>query len=436
MTRTAVPCPAAELRDFVAEQRWFGGKELELVGAEILDRADLGDGVTFLLVETRYGSGSHDLYQLLAREGPGAVATFDALNDPAAIVRLAELAAAGATVSSQLGTLELCSLGALPSGELTPLGAEQSNSSVVVGGELLVKLYRRLEPGLNPELELLRFLSDRQIPSVPTLLGWWGYTGPVLETTLGIFQRFLAGTKDGWSVSLELLESDPAGFVVEAGRLGGVVGALHAVLASETEDAAFAPEQPKPEAIPLLTATVDDEIAQLFDHLPEDDAVASIAGLGGTMRDLLGSVATAGPAGRLIRLHGDLHLGQLLRAGDDWFVVDFEGEPARSVPERRAKRSPLRDVAGMLRSFAYATIVAGRDDDGTEDRARAAFLHAYLAVVDDLAIVPPSPQLERLLQAFELEKLAYELRYELSHRPEWVHIPVTGIGRLLERSPA
>ena len=90
----------------------------------------------------------------------------------------------------------------------------------------------------------------------------------------------------------------------------------------------------------------------------------------------------------------------------------------------------------MLRSFTYATIVAGRDDDGTEDRARTAFLDAYLAVVDDVAIVPPSPQLERLLQAFELEKLIYELRYELSHRPDWVHIPVTGIGRLLERSPA
>ena len=101
-------------------------------------------------------------------------------------------------------------------GSSRPLGAEQSNSSVVVGGELLVKLYRRLEPGINPELELLRFLSDRQIPSVPKLLGWWGYTGSLLETTLGIFQRFVPGAKDGWSVSLELLESDPEGFVAEA----------------------------------------------------------------------------------------------------------------------------------------------------------------------------------------------------------------------------
>ena len=434
MTRTTVS--RAELRDFVAEQRWFGGKGLELVDAEILDRADLGDGVTFLLLETRYGSGSHELYQLLGRDGPGPVASFDALDDPAAVGRLVELADAGAKVSSRLGALELCSLGPLPSGELMPLGAEQSNSSVVVGGELLVKLYRRLEPGINPELELLRFLSDRQIPSVPKLLGWWDYTGSQLETTLGIFQRFLPGTKDGWSVSLELLASDPEGFVAEAAVLGGVIGVLHTVLAGETEDAAFAPEEPKSEAIPLLTATVDDEIAQVFDHLPDHEAVASIAGLGEALRDLLGSLATAGPAGRLIRVHGDLHLGQLLRAGSDWFVVDFEGEPARSVPERRAKRSPLRDVAGMLRSFAYATIAAGRDDDGTEDRARAAFLDAYLAVVDDVAIVPPSPQLERLLQTFELEKLVYELRYELMHRPEWVHIPVTGIGRLLERSRA
>ena len=148
-------------------------------------------------------------------------------------------------------------------------------------------------------------------------------------------------------------------------------------------------------------------------------------------------LASVGSVGRRIRHHGDLHLGQVLWAGGDWLVIDFEGEPARSLPERRRKRSPLRDVAGMLRSFAYAVsaveILRGAAaPEGWEERAREQFLGGYMETVDQSLLPNGEAALERLLTVFELEKAVYELRYELDHRPHWIHIPVAGILRMLE----
>src|SRR5205823_596726 len=182
----------------------------------------------------------------------------------------------------------------------------------------------------------------------------------------------------------------------------------------------------------LLTATVDEEIDQVFLHLPDDEVVAPIAGRGDAVRELLRSLTSVGSVGRRIRHHGDLHLGQVLWARDDWLVIDFEGEPARALPERRMKHSPLRDVAGMLRSFTYAAHVAGVHTKGIEQRARAEFLEGYLAEMQGSGLLPDTTASERLLHIFELEKAVYELRYELSHRPDWVHVPVAGIVRLLE----
>jgi trehalose synthase-fused probable maltokinase len=438
----AAALPEPDLREFVASQRWFGNKGLELVESIVVDQAEISPGpdpLLTLLLETRYGSGMHEIYQLLARPGAEEGPLLDVLADPATIRRLFDLAAVSASIASELGTIEFCSDAgfATPNGlpEVSPLSGEQSNSSVIVDGRLLVKLYRRLEPGVNPELELLRFFAHHGTANVPTLRAWWSYTGSVMTTTLGIVQRYLADATSGWDFALDTLRSDPASFVAAAGRLGEVVGELHVVLASDDADPAFAPEDTPAEAVPLLVATVDDEIQQVFDHLPDDDVVAPIVGLGDAVRDVLGSLSSTGPAGRLIRTHGDLHLGQVLHTPDDWYVIDFEGEPARSIPERRAKRSPLRDVAGMLRSFAYARLVAGQHDEQSELDARQAFLDGYLGAVERTAIVPSSPQLERLIGIFELEKAVYELRYELSHRPDWVHIPVAGIGRLLESAP-
>ncbi len=219
--------------------------------------------------------------------------------------------------------------------------------------------------------------------------------------------------------------------------LGEVTAHMHTVLASDASDPAFAPEEPSHEALSLLTATVDEDIERVFTRLPDDPRVADIAGSGQDVRERLGQLAQLGVGGRVIRIHGDYHLGQTLHTPRGWVILDFEGEPARPLPERRQKRSPLRDVAGMLRSFAYVASASEilRDTpapEGFEQRARTAFLDNYFATIDPSLLPAGEAALEHLLSVFELEKAVYELRYELDNRPDWVSIPVAGIRRLLE----
>ncbi|MGH2839834.1 MAG: hypothetical protein ACRDKY_03290, partial [Solirubrobacteraceae bacterium] len=211
----------------------------------------------------------------------------------------------------------------------------------------------------------------------------------------------------------------------------------HNTLASDPSDPAFAPEEPGREALSLLTATIDEQIERVFLDLPQgDERVAPIAGRGEEVRDRLQLLSHVGVGGRLIRNHGDYHLGQTMLTDERWIILDFEGEPARSLLERRRKRSPLRDVAGMLRSFAYAAsaseLLRGVPAPADwEERARAAYLDAYLATVEPFLLPAGQTAIEKLLAIFELEKAVYELRYELNNRPDWVKIPVAGIGRLL-----
>jgi trehalose synthase-fused probable maltokinase len=213
---------------------------------------------------------------------------------------------------------------------------------------------------------------------------------------------------------------------------------MHTTLGSDASDPAFSPEEPSSESLALLTATVDDEIENVFAELSEDDeALAPIASRGEDVRERLRGLAQLGSMGKLIRHHGDYHLGQVLWASGDWFVIDFEGEPARPLAERRRKRSPLRDVAGMLRSFAYAAsagpILRGIDvPEGWEQHARDEFMAGYMETVEQTLLPPSEEAIQRLLSIFELEKAVYELRYELDNRPDWVSIPVAGIVRLLE----
>jgi trehalose synthase-fused probable maltokinase len=195
---------------------------------------------------------------------------------------------------------------------------------------------------------------------------------------------------------------------------------------------------PSVEALGLLTATVDEEIGRVFLDLPEDDErLASILGRGEEVREQLRLLTHAGTPGKSIRTHGDYHLGQTLYTPREWVIIDFEGEPGRPLPERRAKRSPLRDVASMLRSFAYVTsaveLQRGKQAPPEFERhARERFLGRYFAEVD-MALLPGGEQaILNLLSVFELEKAIYELQYELNNRPDWVAIPVAGIRRLLE----
>ena len=195
------------------------------------------------------------------------------------------------------------------------------------------------------------------------------------------------------------------------------------------------------ESTSLITATIDEQIERVFVDLPRDlPALEPIANRGEEVRDRLSLLSHIGASGKLIRHHGDLHLGQTLLAGGRdpiWIVLDFEGEPARPLLERRRKRSPLRDVAGMLRSFAYAASAAELQrgapaPEGWEERTRESFLDGYFETVDSRLLPPGQDAIARLLSVFELEKAVYELRYELNNRPDWVGIPVAGIARLLE----
>jgi maltokinase len=448
--------PEAELLEFVRGQRWFGAKTSEIASVRVLDSGVLRSEPPLLvdtLVEIRYAAGTHDLYQLIVGVAEGEDAsgpriasgdgwtTYEAFADPSFVRELIGRVYSGTSVPTEGGDIEFDSLGAIEFdetgamrepgdlGEIRELGLEQSNSSVVIGEELIVKAYRRLEAGLSPELELLRFLTAHGFQNVPPIVGWWSYCGSLMISTLGIAQRFVGGATDGWTLATD----DPEAFSGRVRRLGEVIGTMHCVLAGEPDDPAFCPEDASAESLGLLMATIDDEIDQIFLHLPDDEAVAPLQGRGEDVRSLLRDLATVASPGRSIRHHGDLHLGQVLWAEDDWLVIDFEGEPARSLTERRRKRSPLRDVAGMLRSFAYAATYAGHDPTGAFERqAREDFLATYYQAVSPAAILPPPETSERLIRIFELEKAIYELRYELTHRPDWVRVPVSGIMRLLE----
>ena len=221
--------------------------------------------------------------------------------------------------------------------------------------------------------------------------------------------------------------------------LGRVTGEMHTALGSEASDPDFAPEEPSVENLSLLTATIDEEIERVFVDLDEtDERVAPIAGRGQDARERLQALSHIGAGGRLIRTHGDYHLGQTMLADRGWVILDFEGEPARPLPERRRKRSPLRDVAGMLRSFAYVASAAelqrGVDGAGGLGGARRA-RRSWRATSrpPTRTLLPPGHEATaKLLAVFELEKAVYELRYELNNRPTGCGIPVAGIARLLE----
>ncbi len=406
------------LEQWVTEQRWFASKAREVAAVNVLERVELSASpkLAIELVETRFQAGTHELYQLLPGEDGG-------------LRRLAAMLGSEATVDG------VCFHGGLePTGDIRPMGAEQSNSSIVFGEQQVLKIFRRVEPGVNPELEMLRFLSSRGFPNIATLTGWYDYSGELMQATLGIMQEFIGEARDGWELALD----DPLGVLSRIPELGAATGEMHSVLASDTTDHAFSPEEPSSEALSLLTATIDEQIEQVFLDLPDGNAaLAPIAGRGEEIRDRLQAMSHVGVGGRLVRHHGDYHLGQTMLRDAGWVILDFEGEPARSLLERRRKRSPLRDVAGMLRSFAYAAsaseLLRGVPaPEGWEEDARRAFLDAYLGTVEPTLLPAGRPATDKLLAIFELEKAVYELRYELNNRPDWVPIPVAGIARLLQ----
>ena len=443
-----------ELGEWLTKRRWFASKAREVASfgaiAAVTVRPD-DPLLVIALVEARFHTGTHELYQVPIGLRPvdegwseGVIGTvegwtvYDALKDPAYALAVLELMRAGAVVESAGGVAQFAPTDERLPGGTAPvrqMGAEQSNTSLVFGDEAVLKVYRRLEPGVNPELELLRFFSNREFPFVPPLLASSSFSGRLMEATLGVLQTFVAGGRDGWELALE--EAPRGGFIDRCRALGEVTGAMHSTLGSDATDHAFAPEEPSVETLALLTATVDDEIERIFRDLPDASSVGRIAGRGEEVREKLRELTHVAAGGKVIRIHGDYHLGQTMLTEDAWVILDFEGEPARALPERRRKRSPLRDVAGMLRSFAYVAAACEllhgeRATLGWEEDAREEFLTGYFERVDPALLPPGDAATRTLLSIFELEKAVYELRYELNNRPDWVEIPVEGIAALLE----
>ena len=427
------------LIEFVREQRWFGSKSRQVSHASVIDRAMLRDtdpALELQLVEVRFDTGTHETYQLLVDGG------LDALSDPQQVRELVHMIRSGSKLPADDGIVEFGAVEGLAGlgqelREARSVGAEQTNTSIVFDEELILKVFRRLEAGINPELELLRFLTERDFENIAQLAGWYAYSGRPMDATLGILQQFISDGLDGFALALDSMADDSEAFLGSLHRLGEATAQMHTLLGSDLSDPTFAPESPSSESLGLLTATIDDEIESLWFELPEDsEDVAPIRGRGEEVRDRLRLWTQVGGTGKVIRHHGDFHLGQTLWASDHWVIIDFEGEPARSLPERRRKRSPLRDVAGMLRSFSYAASAAQllrgiEPPPGWEAKARAEFLAGYRSTIDP-SLVPSGAALDKLLAVFELEKAVYELRYELNHRPDWLRIPVEGIRRMLD----
>jgi maltokinase len=407
-----------DLLSIVRDARWFGAKDRTPESAEIVDRPVADGPVSLVIVEVRFAAGTHEHYVVALGADDEVVDAFERPEVAARLASLAGVPAEGARVRS--------------------LGVEQSNSAVVLDDLHFLKLYRRIEAGPNPELELLRALAAQGFPNVPALEGALETDGPPVETALASVTAFVPSVGGGWELALESFRDDPSWLPDRAWRLGEVTAGLHAALASNDSDPHLAPEEPSAESLGLLAAAIDEEIASTFATLPEDDALGAVAHRAEDIRDLVQELAAAGPSGLAIRAHGDYHLGQVLWTTDgDWVVIDFEGEPARSLPERRRKRSPLRDIAGMTRSFAYAAdaglfLEGPAPPDGWVEACRNAFIDGYLEAADERLLPPSRSGFDRLLALFELEKLVYELRYEARNRPAWAAIPVVGLLRLLE----
>ncbi|MDS4022721.1 MAG: maltose alpha-D-glucosyltransferase [Candidatus Competibacter sp.] len=355
------------------------------------------------------------------------------------------------------------------------LALDSSNTTIAFGDRLLMKAYRRLQPGINPELEMGRFLTEIAFPNIAPLAGALEYESEGNDsTTLVLLQGFVANQGDAWSFTLDYLkrfltdcieqpnvvreagEKVHAIYRLFAGTLGQRTGELHRALAQTTGDPAFDPEPIVATDIAQWSECIRTEVETTFERLEQarsqlSESVRSLAEqvlkLRGAASARVAPIEALAPQAMKTRYHGDYHLGQVLVARDDVIIIDFEGEPSRSLAERRAKHSPLRDVVGMLRSFGYAAHAALRQAtaDGTGDRSallphlsdweqqtRAAFLEGYVAAVGDSPSYPSDPeQAKALLELFALEKACYELRYELDNRPDWVEIPLGGLYELL-----
>ena len=429
-----------ELTTWLGQQRWFGGKGVPISKVEVLERIPMQSArdAEASIVRVSYVLGSSETYLvLLQRAADGSL--HDALEDPGVARAVLAFAREGGQVPVGTNVVRgeiigrgaevLAALPAKP--RVRTLGVEQSNTSVVLEERVLLKILRKLEVGLSPEVEMGRFLALHGYQATPRLLASLTLEGPS-ASELALLYVFVPNQGDGWSwLTAALRQSADPGPEVLARleRLGIRVGELHRVLASDATDPAFASEAIHLEDLQRWSSSIVGELGvtlalagERFPGLSErQDALTERAK----------ALASLAPSGQKIREHGDLHLGQALWTGNDWMIIDFEGEPARPYAARREKHSPLRDVAGMLRSFSYAAAVAELDP-ATRRRAvgsmRTAFFHGWSGAVEGTGLLPSTPaDTGTMLDVLELEKTLYELRYELQMRPDWAQIPAEAL---------
>jgi maltose alpha-D-glucosyltransferase/alpha-amylase len=518
---------------YLRTRRWFGGKARRMKWARILETIPLANATAhphLLLVQADYTEGDPELYSLpvafasgpeaarMLAEAPGAVIAriaeatrqhvlFDALQDRESCLFLLDTIGHRRRFRGQAGEILGVPTRAFrkirgESREAPPPApgkAEQSNSSVIFGDKMILKIFRRVHPGINPDLEIGGYLTvEAAFPHVPPVAGSIQYARAHEEPiTLAVLAGFVPNQGDAWQYTLDSLGrffeqvmAQPAdidirevpcpgsrtlrrideavpdkvktlvgSYLLSARKLGERTAEFHLAMASNVGNPSFAPEPFTPFYQRSLYQSMRNLTAQNFSLLRKRIGTLPEA-LRGQGREVLEMEAKVlkrfqGILDRKItamriRIHGDYHLGQVLHTGKEFVLIDFEGEPARSLADRRIKRSPLRDVAGMLRSFHYASYapligeVGGsvRSDDVKSLERWAdcwngwvspAFLQGYLAVAKDGAFLPHSrEELSILLDTYLLEKSIYELGYELNNRPLWSKLPLLGILSLME----
>ena len=431
---------ATRLPDYLPRQRWFGAKDrmVEMVSvarSEVLQEP----WPALLRLEADVslaGEAEPARYQLLVGLRPmGEPLEFLAGHEESVLGDVETEAGHAMAYAAHLDSdLALALLPIVAPGQtakrVRPVGAEQSNTSLVYDDAVIMKIFRRLTEGPNPEVEVTEALHRLGFEHVAEPLAHWHKDG----CDLAFLQRYLIGGSEGWAMAINSLRDlfadpgDPAevggDFGAEAHRLGDVSAQLHVCMAD-----AFGSHEGRPDD------WVDLMEAQIKRVLPGDTGEAARRVVS-RLRD----VADPGPA---IRVHGDYHLGQVMRTDTGWYVLDFEGEPARPLEERSRPNSPLKDVAGMLRSFHYASRAAmvTQEDDVSglarvwEERNRKCFLAGYLPRAAGGGLLPADEvSLDAVLAAFEVDKAVYEVAYEQAHRPDWVDIPLGAIRRLAEVS--
>lgn len=447
---------AADLEAWLPEQRWFAAKGHTITAVRVVLREPVARRPDFaadhVIVEVSFETAEPQIYQVplgfgtdppdglahwvippatgSARTGP---AVYDALRDQ----RILDLYAHDLATGRTYGPVER---------HIVPgftvetglrgraLDAEQSNTSVVLGEKLLLKLFRRLTLGTNPDVELPLALAESGCRSIAPVRAWLDAEIEGVRTTLAMAQDFAANAADGWSMAVGSirdlliegdLRADEVGtdFAGEAQRIGAAVADVHSHLAGSLGVA-------ERDASDIAA----DMIARLEAATAEVDELAAVADAVRSRFEALGSLGSV----PVQRIHGDLHLGQVLRTPERWLLIDFEGEPAKSLDERRRPDSALRDVAGMLRSFDYAAhhSVRERDTEGVvsqrafrarewAERNGSAFCEGY---ANESGLDPRES--EALLRAYELDKAVYEVVYEARHRPSWLRLPLEALRRL------